>query len=304
MSSDGKIKRKMSKLRSTIPSTQLKAHSYPKTVKDQQQDEIDELLELASSALEKLAEKDIDICTHKEKEYINGQEVCCECGLHLDDIVDEDQEWRYYGSNDNKNHSDPSRVQYRKTHDKGIRKDLEKLQFPQQVINISDKYYNEITNGEIKRGNLRKGIIFACLYEAYKDLGKHQTPEQLQKILCITKKDMSKGLTYFNVRKPKREKKYITAAHFIPKICERFNCKQEIVDEVLELYNMIKSSHQLNHSYPQSVACGCIFYVFRKRDKDISASEFGKKVELSEITVMKKANEIDEVLTQQEVSYG
>ena len=237
------------------------------------------------------------VCLHTATEILNGVIECADCGEHLEDVMDQEQEWRYYGNSDNKNTSDPSRCQCRKNPDKGIRKDLEKLNLPTQVINLADSYYFEVTQGEIKRGNLRKGIVFACVFEAYKDINKLQLPDQLRKLFCIDKKNGSRGITYFFRNKKKTERQYITAEHFIPKICEKFNFTPEAVEEVLELYRHLKTKNQsLDHSYPQSVSSGCVFYMLKKKNVDITGVQFGKIVDLSSITVLKKTAEIEEIM--------
>lgn len=239
-------------------------------------------------------------CAHKATEVINGVVECVECGEHLEDMMDLEQEWRYYGDADNKNSTDPSRCQSRKVPDKGIRKELEKLNLPIQVINLADSYYYEVTQGEIKRGSLRKGIVFACVFEAYKDINKLQLPEQLRKLFCIDKKNGSRGLTYFFKRKKKTDRQYITAEHFIPKICEKFNFTSEAIEEVLELYRYLKTKSQtLDHSYPQSVSSGCVFYMLKKKNVDITGAQFGKIVELSSITVLKKTAEIEDIMNSE-----
>ncbi|MFN5764250.1 MAG: cyclin family protein, partial [Pseudanabaena sp.] len=75
-----------------------------------------------------------------------------------------------------------------------IYNDLKKLNLPNDVIGIADQYYFEVAKGEIKRSNLRKGIMFACIFQALKDLGKPQTPDQLQDLFKITRKNVEISL--------------------------------------------------------------------------------------------------------------
>ena len=290
------VERKKKTIRSTSPKSISRVpHSYPKSVKQQRDEEL-----ARHTALLQITQQ--PACKHAERDMINGQYICCDCGEHIDDVVDEDKEWRYYGSGDNKNSSDPSRVQYRKNPDKGIRKDLERLQFSQEVINIADQFYSEVTKGEIHRGDLRKGIMFACVFEAFKELDKHQVPEHLQSIFAIQKRDMSQGLTYFNKGRLRRAKKHSSPEHFIPKLCEKFSLKKDFVEEVVLLYRSICKNPKLSHSYPQSVSAGCIFYVLKKKNIDISPHDFGKVLNMSDITILKKSHEIEDVLSSLEIT--
>ena len=294
----------MSNNTSPVRTNKSRVHSYPRssaeniqTTLDSQQDTIDTLHRQLYAVKRQRTSPTNQECAHTETEVVNGVIECMDCGMHLEDIMDQEQEWRYYRDSDNKNNNDPSRCQFRKTPDKGIRKDLEKLNFPPNVINIADQYYTEVTQGEIKRGDLRKGIMFACVFEAYKDINKHQMPDALCKLFCIDKQNGSRGLNYFMRRKPKKERNYVTAANFIPKYCEKFGFTEESLQEVLELYNQLKlRSPKIDHSYPQSVACGCVYYVLKRKNIEISGEQFGTICNISSITVVKKSNEIEEIM--------
>ena len=49
-------------------------------------------------------------CNSDQLERLNNEKVVCRnCGIVNDTIIDSNQEWRYYGSNDNKRMSDPNR---------------------------------------------------------------------------------------------------------------------------------------------------------------------------------------------------
>jgi hypothetical protein len=127
------------------------ASSFPRTKNDQlqfeQQEEIKRLQQTITNqknttTLSSIKDEDDDFivaCKHEETEVMNGVIECCVCGQHLEEVMDSSAEWRFYGDSDNKNSSDPSRCQFRKSPDKGIRKDLEKLNLPPNVINIAEQ---------------------------------------------------------------------------------------------------------------------------------------------------------------------
>lgn len=243
-------------------------------------------------------------CSHSN--IINndqGFEICLDCGVQLSLEISQDQEWRYYGESDNKHNSDPSRVQYKKNPEKGIKKDIERLNIPIEVVNKADDYYYEVTKGDIKRSNLRKGIIFACVFQAYKDLNQPKTPDQLMEIFKLKKKQVSKGLTFFRMNCNKEsndENNYITPRNFIPSYLEKFQVTDEHVQIVMDLYSKIEhKSSLINKSNPQSVSCGLVYYYFKKNNIDISASKFGQVVNLSEITIQKIASEIEAIFERE-----
>lgn len=243
------------------------------------------------------------ICDHSDTISTNGIEICTDCGLEVSNINVGEKDWRYYGDADNVNSSDPSRCQYRKKVDKGIKKELLKLGFSVEISNLADELYLLVTKGEIKRSNLRKGIMFACVFNAYKEKGTPQIPEELQKKFKIDRKNVSKGLTYFHLNNTyKINSSYITIEDFIPKIMEKFNIKKNHIDTVLNLSKTIKNSSSiLIRSNPQSVSSSLVFYYLRKLNPDINITQFSSIVKLSEITILRLIGEIESVIDSENI---
>ena len=243
-------------------------------------------------------------CLHESIINEGGIDICVNCGETIQ-LETFDTEWRYYGDNDSNKSYDPSRCQYRRVQDKGIKTDLEKLGFSREIIDKSDYYYQKVTQDDIKRSKIRKGIMFACVLYSYKFIKKHITTEELDDIFKIGRRNMSKGLTYFKTRIPKDElinldSEYITAEHYIPNILEKFNVKQEHVKYVLSLYKQLNDkSILINTSNPQSVSSGLVYYFLKKLNIDITPSKFGKLVGLSEITISRISNEIEDILVNE-----
>ena len=288
-------------------------HSYPlqKDLEKQQNDQedeedLDEIFSLLQSELDernKTSSSFIPIlnehknCLHKDISLTEGKPICKDCGIHISEKLSSEEEFRLFNEIDNKSSSDMTRCQFRKTPDKGIRKDLERFSLPSEVVNIADQLYFEVTQGDIKRSNLRKGIMFACVFEAYKESGKAQTPESLQQVFGLTRKNISKGLTYFYLRSNKKQREYITAQHFIPSILEKLNIKIEHAPKVLNIYKQIENkSAELNARNPQSVSCGLVYYYLKKINADIPVNQFGNAVGLSDITINSISNIIDEII--------
>jgi len=272
-------------------------HSFPK--REEIIDEIDSEEEVE----EKLEKLDNIVCSHIETTLHNGVNICVDCGEQINEFYSNDKEWRYYGESDNRYSSDPARCQFRKNPDKGIKKELEKMGFSVEISNIADQLYLKVTNGDIKRSNLRKGIMFACVFNACKEKGDPQIPEELQKKFQIDRKNMSKGLTYYHMRCPNRNNStYITVEHFIPKVMEKFNAKQHHIEVVLKLYEVVKNSSSiLIRSNPQSVSSSLVYYYLKKLDPEISINQYSKVVGLSEITILRIINEIEGIISKEKV---
>jgi transcription initiation factor TFIIIB Brf1 subunit/transcription initiation factor TFIIB len=278
-----------------------------KESKDDSEDILDDAFKFAFNNCNIDNEKENnEVCDHSCTVEENGQIFCMECGIKLGEEVSNEAEWRYYGNRDNISNSDPSRVQYRKINDRNIIKELKDFGLPNDVIEISNNLYTKVTKNKIRRSNLRKGIIYACVFHAYKLLGNPQTPETIQQMFKIPHtRIITKGVHYFYLKMPKEDIQNIddiTAEHFIPTLLNKFNVKEEHINNVLELYKKISDKGSLiNTSNPQSISSGFVFYYLKKLNLDISASNFGKITGLSEITINRIVKQIDDIINQLDI---
>jgi transcription initiation factor TFIIIB Brf1 subunit/transcription initiation factor TFIIB len=251
-----------------------------------------------------------DECFHKNITLDKNNIVCIDCGEELEDNSPFDKEWRFYGSNDNRYNSDPNRCQIRKIGERNIDKDIEGMGINQKIVTIANDIYTQVTEGGIHRGTRRKGIIFACIRQAYKISGKPQTFNDLIGPFNIERKAGLKGIKHVNMKlntinlqliptqnnfTPKSS--YITPMDLIEKIMKIFDAKQSQISEVLELYPLVKDkSAMLNGSRPWSLSSGLVYYWIVKNEKQITIKDFASKVELSELTIKKIYNEITLIL--------
>ena len=252
-----------------------------------------------------------DLCDHDQTVVKDGLTICTECGLQLESTyMTMEKEWRYYGSNDNKHHSNPSRCHYRKPEERSIRKDVESMNFPPAVVEIADGMYREITvkKNKIYRGSSRKAVIFACIFNAYKKINQPQDPLQIASRFGLEKKTISNGAKlYSSCMGNRSQQKYITPLDLIPCIMKQFNASSDQIEDVKNIYHQVKNkSSILNRSNPQSFSCGLVYY-YCQRQKELhkkegvkrrgySRKEFSEKVHLSEITLVKIGKEINRIL--------
>jgi transcription initiation factor TFIIIB Brf1 subunit/transcription initiation factor TFIIB len=289
------------------------SHPNKKEVKrvdnlDDQFDALDMAYKLLQEQENKNQNKDDDCkCKHENTIDNDGSIICVDCGETLSENICEEAEWRYYGSNDNVESSDPSRCQYTKTVDKGINKELLALGFSNEISVKANELYMIVTKETIKRSNFRKGIMFACVFHSFIMIGKPQTTDYISNILKISKRSISKGFTYYGLNYPKdrlEKQVYITAEHYIPRILNELKVTKEHVEKVLALYNKIKDkSYLLNTSNPQSIGSGFVYYYLKKLNADINPTKFGEQVKLSEITITRIANEIEDIINNDDILY-
>jgi len=246
-------------------------------------------------------EKKLGVCKHEKT--INDKNIlfCADCGEQISVEKNFDKEWRYYGNKDTKNHSNPTRVHMRKCDDKNIYKDVENMGFDENIVELANKIYHQVTKDKIKRGKSRKSIVFACVFEAYKLKDNPQTYETIINSFNIPKKSGLAGINHVSLHISKELKSkttYITPKHLIRNIIFKFKgATEEQYQEVARIYDKIQNKNtRINRARPQSVAAGIVFYWLEKNNKHISIKEFTKVVNLSELTIKNMAKLVDEII--------
>ena len=245
-------------------------------------------------------EKALKECLHENTVVEGVNTVCTDCGMMMNKGLNFEKEWRYYGMMDTKHSSDPNRCNTRRPEDKTIYKDVEKLGFSDKIVSSANVIYEQVTQQRIYRGNTRKGIIFSCIFHAYKANDNPQSCERLIEIFEIDRKVALKGLKFVNLNAPKDSpfrNFQVSTEHLIQEIMQKFHATRGHVDEVLNIYNYIKDkSSLLNRSRPQSVACGLVRFYIARKNPDISMDYFRTKIHLSELTISRVVKEIGRVL--------
>jgi len=225
-----------------------------------------------------------------------GNEVCADCGLETPTELDNSPEWRFYKENDTKQSSDPSRCFLRKYEEKSIYRDIEPYHIQSEVVELANTSYSQVTEESILRGNSRKGLIVACIYYAYEDLGQRKSQDEIKTIFSINKKILSNGMKTFNL-KIKRTPIYTSPLDFIPKIMNKFNLSEKHIQFVIKLYTKICSrSTFINRSNPDSIAAGLSYFVLKHINFPVSLNDFSKRVGLSDITIHKISKKIKDVI--------
>jgi transcription initiation factor TFIIIB Brf1 subunit/transcription initiation factor TFIIB len=246
---------------------------------------------LTSSSVETDSTVDLAMCPHENIITDRGVELCSDCGQEICRPIRHDKEWRYYGSSDTKSSGDPSRVQMRRCDEKNIFRDVENMGFNEKVVATANKLYVEATNGTITRGNIRKSIVFACIFHSFKICNTPQSHEKLIHIFGLTRKAGLNGLKYVSMHAPKDSlihTVHITAAHLIRDIMCKFSALPSHVEEVIFIYETVKNRDvRLHRARPQSTACGIIYFWICATNRKITLAEFASTVSLSELTIVK-----------------
>lgn len=237
-------------------------------------------------------------CVHTNVVMDGNNKTCTDCGMQLNKIVTFEKEWRFYGNNDSKHVSDPNRCNIRKTEDRSIAKDVHNLGFGDKIISIANDIYEKTTQNRIFRGSTRKGIIFACIFHAYKAVNNPKSCEQLIEIFEIDRKVALKGLKYVNLNIPREYlvNRPLQLDCLITELMQKFNASMDQIQDVLSLYHQVKNkSSLLNRSRPQSVASGIFWYYIVNKNPDISIDYILSRIPISELTITKIAKEIERI---------
>lgn len=236
-------------------------------------------------------------CIHNSTVVERGVVYCSDCGCEVERIT-EDQEWCNFGS-EFKRTCDKNRVQKRKVEEKNIFKDVEGMDFSDSIVSIANKIFCESTSNCIVRRSRRKARVFACIYYAYKVEGNPQSHDKLLKIFGLDKKVALGGLNHVSRNSPKTasfRNVEVNLDHLTDEIMDKFRATPKQKKQVKELYNLLSaSSEALNGSRPQSISSALVWYYICLKKLPISLEKFSKKVNLSELTIIKRAKEIAEI---------
>ena len=240
-----------------------------------------ETIEISSEAI-------TDDCKHLDSFQDKNVIVCINCGKCIQKLYNQHREWK-------------SQQTRHTVEDKNIFKDVENIQFSDNVVQIANSLYVQVTRDKIYRGNARKGIISACIFYAFKVIKKPQIYKKIIKLFNIDKKIGLKGLKFVSINAPKDSvifKTQITPLTYIDYYMEELQANSSDIQKIHELYDQIDSKkiQRLNRSRPQSVASGIVYYWLLEENRKITLKTFSKITELSELTIVKIQKDIKEIL--------
>jgi len=182
-----------------------------------------------------LSQEKCKYCNRISIIYEDGKKICSTCGYINGQILDMSQEWRYYGSDDNKRSSDPNRcgmannslfngiqfgaimrgygnekyrkllrwnsIQYKAKSLMAVCKFIQEACNEGNIPNcVSDKaklMYKIISNDIIKRGISRHSLIAACVFYSCKDKEISRKRREISNLFEISVKKMTIGCNKF-----------------------------------------------------------------------------------------------------------
>jgi transcription initiation factor TFIIB len=211
-------------------------------------------------------------CESENLVYEDGIIVCENCGIDNGAVIDYQQEWRFYGSEDTKHSSDPTRCgmpinpllpessmgtiilgkgfeKYRRLNNwnsmtykersllkvfKNIQSKSDDNDISTCVIDRAKIMYKTLSDANIKRGKSRKGLIAACLYNSCKDKNDSRSTKEISQMFNLKIKKMTSGCKQFNEMMYHNDHNYIA------------NIKPTSADDFIERYSTLLKMDHIN----------------------------------------------------------
>jgi len=177
------------------------------------------------------------------------------------------------------------------------------------ILGRANQLYHQVTHTDILRKSSRRGVIFACIFYAYRMNDQLRTPDELAQQLSVSKRVISKGLKYvtlrmqrFNPTGPKGVMsmgQHVTPFHYFPMLWRKIGLAFDapIAHDLVHLFSRLHMQHPLlNRSNPQSVACAMVYYYLCQKRTGIPCSRVSDAVGLSIVTISRLATEISKFL--------
>lgn len=228
------------------------------------------------------------VCEHSNFIQDKNILVCVDCGQCIQKLFNQHREWKSQQTRPN-------------VDEKNIFKDVENIHFSEHIVQIANALYIQVTKDKIYRGNARRGIIAACVFYAFKVIGKPLIYKKIIKLFNINKKIGLKGLKFVSINAPKNSvihKTQITPLTYIEYYMDELQASENDIDHIKNLYHIIEQCQiqKLNRSRPQSVASGIVYYWLLEENRKITLKTFSKIAELSELTIVKIQKDIKELM--------
>lgn len=259
-----------------------------------------------------------------------GSLVCLDCGLKLEDLVDNSPEWRFYGSADSKQ-SDPTRCgniinpllpkssmgtvisgsannPLAKWHRWNsmpykerslwivftiIQNNCIKGGLPTIISDESKKLYKEVSESIISRGKVRRSLIACSVYFACKKLKVARSDREISSLFNLDIKDMSKGQKKFR-KIVKDDFAPSRPKDFIPRFCSMLHISDEHQMIIQQVVDILLEKKILIGNIPPSIVAGSIYFVSENLKLGINKKQVSTNCFISEVTITKMYKKLEE----------
>lgn len=176
---------------------------------------------------------------------------------------------------------------------------IKKLNIPSKIGNNAKYYYKEMCedqeDGSLTRGDIRIGLIIACIYISCKNNNKAMNIEDLSSVLNVDKKIITKGLkrvTEIEKRKNIKINRDTSNIHdYINKYLSILNINDpEFKDLIHLIYERGIRINIIKNSTYNTICAGLIYLIIKRYDVKITKKQLLKIIDISEVTMNKIYN--------------
>lgn len=270
-----------------------------------------------NNELNKKNECDANYCS-KCNEFLTikcGEYICTSCGYSYDYVISESAEWREFNDSKTKgiqrcNNSEynwnghwmssPERslsIVYRKLKIYGVNGGLTK-----SIIDLANKIYIELYTNQTNtkkyspsRGDFRDGLIAICLLYACYENNVSRSILEISKICNINESDITRAKKLFvEIMKDTKlinlNTVLLSYKDYIERYCNILDIGEEYIDYLYKLTELVDKNSLINNNTPQSMVCGCIFYISIMYNLKISKQKISQYCDISIPTINKVYN--------------
>ena len=160
-----------------------------------------------------------------------------------------------------------------------------------EMMTLYKEVYEKMSvrNYSVKRCNIKKGLIAACMYFACR---KHKCARDIKEIsefTGLTRKGVSSGCTLFaEIMGPGYfDMPPMAPSEFIDRYMTKSNVPWKYYDEIAQLVKTVEQNHILHEVTPNGVCAGLIYHVLQTHNEATDIDTFSKTLRVS-VTMIKK----------------
>jgi len=284
----------------------------------------------------------IEKCCESDKNHKYEDEIilCNICGKFVNNI-NNSPEWRFYGSEDSKR-TDPTRcgmplnvllpessigtsinnkgnymdristrqrwnsMPYKERSKYKVFVEIElkcsNHKLPIVISETAKSLYSVISDTKISRGENRRGVIAACVFNACKECNVPRSVNEVATIFDMNSKVLTKGcknyteiirLSKINIKRTQNTGT-IKVDDFIERFCYNISLDEGDIDIIKIIAIYCEKLNLVYDNTPPAMATGCIYLFCKLKKLDISKKIISENCSISEVTINKCYKKLDE----------
>ena len=142
------------------------------------------------------------------------------------------------------------------------------------------------------RGNYRTGLIASCLSQACKEFDVPRSSQEIARIFNISNSDVTRGKNLFNDLMKNStyvdiKKDMLNYTAFLDRYCDSLGLTTEQQEKITKFTQKVQEKKILSRNTPETLLCGCIYYVSVMHNFGITRQDISQKCDTSIPTINK-----------------